>query len=78
MIETGAKIVMACRDTAKAKKTADEIEKSFEGVPDVGKLVVRELDLGSFKSVRKCANEILQSEPAIHLLVNNAGESPTR
>lgn len=66
---------MACRDTAKTEQAAADIKKSVEG-QNVGQLVTRELDLSSFKSVRKCASEILETEQAIHLLVNNAGRSP--
>lgn len=39
----------------------------------MGSFVIQELDLSSLESVRKCAERILQTEPSIHLLVNNAG-----
>jgi NAD(P)-dependent dehydrogenase (short-subunit alcohol dehydrogenase family) len=38
-----------------------------------GQVRVVELDLASLKSVKQCAEELLASEPAIHLLINNAG-----
>lgn len=65
---------MACRDTNKAEQAASDIKKSMEGLPNLGQLIIRELDLTSFRSVRKCAEEILETEKSIHLLVNNAGE----
>lgn len=40
---------------------------------DVGELVIYQLNLSSLKSVRECAKSLLTKEPAIHLLVNNAG-----
>lgn len=64
---------MACRNVQKAEDAAEEIKKSSEGLPDLGELVIKELDLSSLESVRKCAADILDTEKAIHLLVNNAG-----
>lgn len=69
---------MACRNLEKAeeakndilKKLMDEVEKEEK----IGVLVIKELDLSSLKSVRKCAQEILDEEPRIDLLINNAGK----
>lgn len=40
---------------------------------NIGQLVVEELNLASFASIKRCAKSILQKEKQIHLLVNNAG-----
>lgn len=64
---------MACRNTEKAEAAVADLKKATEGLPDLGELVIRQLDLSSLEQIRKCAKEILDSEPAIHLLVNNAG-----
>jgi len=63
---------MACRDVGKAEKAVSEIlaEVKSDGL---GQLIVEELDLASFASVKRCAKNILQKEKQIHLLVNNAG-----
>ncbi len=65
---------MACRDLDKAEAAANDIKNSAKGLENTGTLVVKELDLSSLDSVRKCAYDILQNEPFIHLLINNAGE----
>lgn len=70
----GARVLMACRNLEKAEEAARDIKQQAERVRHVGSLVIKELDLSSLDSVRKCANEILKTEPAIHLLVNNAGK----
>lgn len=64
---------MACRDVKKAEQAVTDIIAEVKG-DNLGTLVVEELDLGSFNSVKRCAKNILQKEKAIHLLVNNAGE----
>lgn len=64
---------MACRSIQRAEDAAEEIKKSSVGSPNLGELVIKELDLSSLESVRRCAADILSTENAIQLLVNNAG-----
>ena len=64
---------MACRDVTKAEEAAKFIRSTVEVVEGAGTVEVVSLDLGSFASVRRCAQELLQKEKKIHLLVNNAG-----
>lgn len=64
----GAAVVLACRDTGKAKEAADRITAA---APGAAVSVVR-LDLASLASVREAAAEISGSGP-LHLLINNAG-----
>lgn len=72
--KTGARVIMACRDLKKAMAAKEDIEKTSENVDGrVGNLVVTELDLLSLAAVRKCAEHLLDTEPKINLLINNAG-----
>lgn len=64
-----AKVILACRDPEKGKKAASDIIKK-SGNPNV---VFRRLDLASFDSIRTFAIELLSEEPAIDVLINNAG-----
>lgn len=64
---------MACRDVKKAEQAVTEIVADVKG-DNLGQLVVEELDLASFASIKRCAKSILQKEKHIHLLVNNAGQ----
>lgn len=64
---------MACRNQTKAQQAADEIKTECQNYENTGKLIIKKLDLSSFKSVRKFCDEIINSENEINLLVNNAG-----
>ena len=59
---------MLCRNTEKAEEAATEIRKDTGNQVDVHKL-----DLSSLKSVRECAQILLDKEDKIDLLINNAG-----
>jgi NAD(P)-dependent dehydrogenase (short-subunit alcohol dehydrogenase family) len=72
-VKRGARVIMACRDMGKAEEAAKFIRSTVEGVEGAGKVEVVSLNLGSFASVRQCAQELLHKEEKIHLLVNNAG-----
>lgn len=65
----GAKVILACRDETKAREAVSEIIKETNNSNVVYKLV----DLTSFTSVRKFANDINSSEERLDILVNNAG-----
>jgi NAD(P)-dependent dehydrogenase (short-subunit alcohol dehydrogenase family) len=77
---SGASVVLACRDEAKAGRAAAWIRAragrapggagAGEREPDVR---VTRLDLASLASVREAAGEILDACPRIDLLINNAG-----
>lgn len=73
---SGAKVIVACRDVKKAEQAVSEIVADVKG-DNLGQLVVEELDLASFASIKRCAKNILQKEKNIHLLVNNAGQCIT-
>ncbi|XP_061821501.1 retinol dehydrogenase 12 isoform X1 [Nerophis lumbriciformis] len=65
----GARVILACRDMAKAEQAAKEIMRE---VP-CPKVVVRHLDLSDTKSICQFAESIYNSEKALHYLINNAG-----
>ncbi|XP_017887065.1 retinol dehydrogenase 12-like [Ceratina calcarata] len=76
----GARVILACRDLTKAKEAIDDIKENFtksvlNGEEDKnapGQLETYHLDLTSLKSVKKCAQQLLTTEPNIHILINNA------
>lgn len=65
----GAKVIIASRNETKLKAARDEIKE----VSGNNKIAYRLLDLGSFKSVRNFATDIVASEHRLDILVNNAG-----
>ncbi|XP_054425402.1 retinol dehydrogenase 14 [Pteronotus mesoamericanus] len=78
LLRLGARVIMGCRDRARAEEAAGALRRDLRlaGGPDaggVGELVVRELDLASLRSVRAFCQEMLQEEPRLDVLINNAG-----
>ncbi|KAG6455574.1 hypothetical protein O3G_MSEX009263 [Manduca sexta] len=69
----GARVIMACRNIEKAEKAKKEIIKENVCKAQMGSLAIEYLDLCSLKSIRSCANRILEKEPNINILINNAG-----
>nr|XP_057916099.1 retinol dehydrogenase 11-like [Doryrhamphus excisus] len=65
----GARVILACRDIAKAEQAAKDIMRE---VP-CPKVIVRQLDLADTKSICQFAEKIYNSEKALHYLINNAG-----
>ncbi|XP_075147958.1 retinol dehydrogenase 14 isoform X2 [Haematobia irritans] len=65
----GARIIMACRNLETANAAKEEISKETGN----NKLIVKKLDLGSLKSVREFAADILKTENKIDVLIHNAG-----
>lgn len=70
---SGAKVIVACRDVKKAEQAITDIIEEVKG-DNLGQLILEELDLASFASIKHCAKRILEKEKKIHLLVNNAGQ----
>ncbi|XP_018578812.1 retinol dehydrogenase 13-like [Anoplophora glabripennis] len=69
----GGRVVMACRNLEKANEAAESIKEDCKNKENLGEIVVTELDLSSFKSIRNCARRLLSTEKRIDVLVNNAG-----
>ncbi|XP_076313798.1 retinol dehydrogenase 14-like [Tachypleus tridentatus] len=64
-----ARVILACRNEAKAREAVQDIRK----VTASGELIIKELDLSSMASVRRFVKDILNSENRIDVLINNAG-----
>lgn len=69
LAQAGRRVILACRDMAKAKTAADELI-SRTGNPEVEP---RLLDLDSFASVRAFAEGLARDGVSVEALVNNAG-----
>ena len=65
----GARVVLACRSEAKAKDAIADLRAT---VPDAD-LRFHALDLASLEKVHASAHALLEAEPTIDLLINNAG-----
>ncbi|NWW80159.1 RDH12 dehydrogenase, partial [Climacteris rufus] len=63
------KVIIACRDIAKAEAAANEI-RAETGNQQV---IVKKLDLADTKSIREFAEKFLAEEKELHILINNAG-----
>jgi NAD(P)-dependent dehydrogenase (short-subunit alcohol dehydrogenase family) len=71
----GAHVVMACRSRERGEVARAEVEAQAGGR---GRLEVRELDLGSFASIRAFAEKTNAELDRIDVLVNNAGIFPQK
>ena len=69
LAKRGARIIMACRNQDTANAVRDDIVKESGN----NNVVVKKLDLGSQKSVREFAADVVQNEPRIDVLIHNAG-----
>ncbi|XP_054485771.1 retinol dehydrogenase 14 [Agelaius tricolor] len=74
LLRMQARVIMGCRDRARAERAAREIRAEVgERADGGGELVVRELDLASLRSVRAFCHRVLQEESRLDVLINNAG-----
>lgn len=64
----GAKVLLACRNAAKARAAVAEVRAVATGPVEA-----LPLDLASLASVAACAGQVLGSEDRLDLVVNNAG-----
>ena len=79
LASAGCRVILCSRSVEKAEKAvAEEILKPGTGgyiVDDASKIIVKQLDLESFPSIKSFAEEYLQTEgdKTLDLLVLNAG-----
>lgn len=64
-----ARVIMACRNRAKAEAAVADIRSSTQS----GELVVMDIDLGHLTSIGDFVEELSSAFPAVDVLVNNAG-----
>jgi NAD(P)-dependent dehydrogenase (short-subunit alcohol dehydrogenase family) len=69
LAEKNARVIMAVRNTEKAKLIANQISAELPGAL----VEIRELDLGSLNSIKAFADGIIKDYPALDILINNAG-----
>ena len=65
----GARVIIACRSAEKGEEAVVEVRAKSGN----DKVVFRRLDLASLESVRQFASKVLEEEPTIDILINNAG-----
>ncbi len=65
----GARVVITARDPAKGETAADEVRAAAPGAA----VEVLDLDLASFASIRRCADEVQRRVEHLDVLINNAG-----
>ncbi|KAK8402308.1 hypothetical protein O3P69_000610 [Scylla paramamosain] len=70
LLRRGARVIIACRNLEKGCRVASELQANGDSRSEV---VVRHLDTSDLSSVRNFAKEVLDTEKAIHVLINNAG-----
>ena len=68
----GATVVVACRDLRRAQEAVDRMNREI-GATSTGSLQVLQLDLASFRSIRKFDAEFESRFTRLDILVNNAG-----
>lgn len=64
LVALGARVIIGCRDPAKAKDAVDKLGPRAEALP---------LDLQSLASVNAFADAFLAKKLPLHVLINNAG-----
>ena len=64
----GAKVLLLCRNISKAQEIRQTILTNHQNL-----VKIYQIDLASLKSVKKCAQEILDQETKIDYFVQNAG-----
>ena len=65
----GGRVIIACRNTIKGENARREIVESSGNE----KIILKKLDLASMKSIKDFADQVLDEEPQIDVLICNAG-----
>lgn len=69
LARAGARVALACRNTNKADRAAEEIRAAVPGAD----VEVHKLDLSDLADVERFADRFRAAEPQLDLLINNAG-----
>ena len=64
-----ARVILACRRMDSGEEARERIQQETGNQS----VLLKHLDLSSFTSVRKFAQDVIQTEKDLHILVNNAG-----
>jgi NAD(P)-dependent dehydrogenase (short-subunit alcohol dehydrogenase family) len=75
LVAHGAQVVGAARDLAKAKAATAQVPK--DAAKGGGSFELVELDLASLKSVRACADRLLEKDEPFDVVIANAGVMAT-
>lgn len=70
----GGNVIMAVRDVAKGERAADVVRA---GATRGAKVELREVDLTSFASIRKCTDAIVAEHDRLDVIIANAGVMAT-
>ena len=69
LAKRNARVILACRSVQKGEEAAVEVRKRSGS----DNILFIQLDLASLASVRRFATRILEEEPRVDILINNAG-----
>jgi len=69
----GARVILACRNVAKAEEAVKKIESEISSSSKKGHVEAMKLDLCDFRSVREFAQTFKDRKIPLHILINNAG-----
>src|ERR1700704_6376451 len=75
LVAHGAQVVGAARDLNKAKIATEQVRKA--AAANGGSFELVELDLANLKSVRACANQLLEKGEPFDVVIANAGVMAT-
>ena len=73
LAEGGARLVLVCRNAEKATRVKDELEREYKQ-----SVRILQADFSRLAEVRQAAASILEENPRIDVLINNAGLHNTR
>ncbi|KAJ8913839.1 hypothetical protein NQ315_003748 [Exocentrus adspersus] len=65
----GARVILACRNLQSARQAKDEIIECTKN----DNIIIKKLDLCSQKSIREFAQDVINTEPRLDVLIHNAG-----
>jgi hypothetical protein len=73
-VKLGAKVIVGIRGQIRAEQIAQQLENESRGT---GKIIGYDLDLSNLSKVKKFADQIIENEEHVNILLNNAGTAYT-